>query len=204
MRILYVEDNPLDAALATRELQRDAAGHRVETAPTLAAAWAALAKSEPFDLALVDLDLPDGSGIEFVIGVRLRELPLPLVMLTGSGDERSAVASLKAGADDYLVKAGDYLRQLPQVIESARDAFRLGLARRTRPLRVLYAEPNAADVDIARRHLARHAPHLALDSVAGGDEVLALLAEHPSAYDVVLLDYRLTRSRSSACSRSVA
>ncbi|MBC8010264.1 MAG: response regulator [Burkholderiales bacterium] len=191
MRILYVEDNPLDAALASRELARATPSHQVEVAPSLAAAWLTLARPEPFDLALVDLDLPDGTGIEFVIGVRSRGLPLPLVMLTGSGDERSAVAALKAGADDYLVKTNDYLRQLPHVMESARAAFRSGLARRTRPLRVLYAEHNAADVDIVRRHLSRHAPHLTLDSVDGGEDVVARLAEHSSAYDVLLLDYRL-------------
>lgn len=191
MRILHLEDNALDADLTGRELARSAPRHQLVVAASLAQARAQLESGEAFDLALVDLDLPDGSGVEFVIGVREKDLPLAVVVLTGSGDERSAVAALKAGADDYLVKRGDYLQQLPQVMESARAAFRAGLARRTRPLRVLYAEHNAADVDIIRRHLERHAPHLLLEVVTGGTEVLDRLARPDHGLDVLLLDYRL-------------
>ncbi len=192
MHILYIEDNPLDADLTRRELARAGQNHRLEQAASLAGAWDLIESStDPFDLALVDLDLPDGSGIEFVIGVRERDLPIAVVMLTGSGDERSAVAALKAGADDYLVKTGDHFRQLPQVMESARSAFGAGRARRTRPLRVLYAEHNPADVDIVRRHLARHAPHIQLDSVGDGEEVMVRLCRPAGEPDVLLLDYRL-------------
>jgi PAS domain S-box-containing protein len=191
MRILYIEDNTQDADLTRRELARSAPNHRMEIATTLAEAWALLKGPDFFDLALVDLDLPDGSGIEFVIGVRERDLPLAVVVLTGSGDERSAVAALKAGADDYLVKGGDHLRLLPQVMESARAAFGAGRARRTRPLRVLYAEHNPADLDLVRRHLARHSPHIHLEGVGSGEEVLARLAGAEAPPDVLLLDYRL-------------
>jgi PAS domain S-box-containing protein len=191
MRILYIEDNPLDAELTRRELERGAR-HRVQVATTLAEARGALgAAREPFDLALVDLDLPDGSGLEFVLAAREGDLPLAIVVLTGSGDERSAVAALKAGADDYLVKGGDHVGQLPQVLESARAAFGAGRARRTRPIRVLYGEHNALDIDIVRRHLARHAPHILFESALSGDEVLARLARPGPAPDVLLLDYRM-------------
>lgn len=193
MRILCIEDNSLDGELARIELTRAGAAREVCGASSLAEAWALVdaAGDAPFDLALVDLDLPDGSGIEFVIGVRERDLPMALVVLTGSGDERSAVAALKAGADDYLVKRDDYLRQLPGVAESAQASFHAGLARRTRPIHVLYAEHNTADADIARRHLERHAPHILLETVFGADEALARLDEPGEGHDVLLLDYRL-------------
>ena len=86
MRILHLEDNALDVDLTRREIERVAPRHQLVVAGSLAEARRQLETGEPFDLALVDLDLPDGSGIEFVIGVREKDLPLAVVVLTGSGD----------------------------------------------------------------------------------------------------------------------
>src|SRR5690606_22712613 len=61
---------------------------------------------------------------------------------------------------------------------------------RSRRMRVLYAEPNAFDVDLTRRHFARHAPHIRLDLVALADEVLTIF-DGATGYDAVVLDYRL-------------
>lgn len=189
MRILHVEDNPLDADLTRMALERAFPGLVLTSVPSLAEAWSVLDKGGLFDLLLADLHLTDGSGLELIAGVRGRDLPMALVMLTGSGDERSAVAALKAGADDYVVKRGDYLRELPAIIESA-VAYKAGQARRHRAIRVLYAEHNLMDVDITRRHLERHAPHIRVDGVGTGEEALARL-RNGGAYDVLLLDYRL-------------
>jgi diguanylate cyclase (GGDEF)-like protein/PAS domain S-box-containing protein len=59
---------------------------------------------------------------------------------------------------------------------------------------VLYAEPNAFDADLTRRFFAQQAPHIRVEVVGSGDEVLARMPqspESPPAYDVLLLDYRL-------------
>lgn len=189
MRILHVEDNFQDADLTRRALERALPGVVLTSAPSLAEGWRALESGAVFDLLLADLHLNDGSGLELISGVRGRDMPMAVVMLTGSGDERSAVAALKAGADDYMVKRGDYLRELPVVIESA-VAYKAGQARRARPIRVLYAEHNVMDVDITRRHLGRHAPHIQLEAVGTGEIALGKLREGGS-YDVLLLDYRL-------------
>ena len=191
MRVLYIEDNRQDAELARMEIARTGSDLRMTVAGTLAAAWRELAEPERFDVVVVDLNLPDGSGLDLVLGVRDKQLPLAVIMLTGSGDERSAVAALKAGVDDYLIKQGDYLRQLPQVIESAVGAFRLGQERKSRPLRVLYAEHHALDQDLTRMHQARHAAHILVEVAASANEVLAKLEKSPDAHDVLLLDYRL-------------
>lgn len=191
MRILYVEDNTADADLTRTQLARRAPQLRLEIVTRIADAWNALAHEGAYDLVLSDLHLPDGSGIELLSGVRQKGMPLAVVILTGSGDEKHAVAALKAGVDDYLVKRGDYLDALPQVLESALAAFREGLARRNQPLRVLYAEHNAPDIEITRHHLARHAAHIRLTAVTGGEEALQLVREQPAGYDVILLDYRL-------------
>lgn len=189
MNILYVEDNAQDAAMAEYELKR--AGGAVTVARTLAEARAVLLSGVEYDVMLADLNLPDGSGLELVTEVRQKNLPWAVVILTGSGDERSAVAALKAGADDYLVKQGTYTRELATVLESSVAAFRAGEAKRARPLRVLYAEHNGMDVDITRRHLARHAAHIRMEEVREGKAVLARLDRGEDDFDVLLLDYRL-------------
>jgi len=192
MRILYVEDNRQDAELARIELRRAMPGLELSVAGTLEEARRRLERPEDFDVLVVDLNLPDGSGLDLVVWVRERELPLALVMLTGLGDERSAVVALKAGVDDYLPKRGDYLKRLPGLIESAVAAFRVGLERRNRLIRVLYAEHYPVDADLTRRHLERHAVHIRLDVAGTAEEVRTRLAREPGGYDVLLLDYRLS------------
>ena len=194
MRILYLEDSPVDADLALRALARSSPTDVVEVAPTLAAARERLGRPEDFDLVLADLGLPDGSGLELLDEIRARGLPLAVVILTGSGDQEAAVAALKAGADDYLTKHGDYLERLPRLAASALARFRAAAARRARPLRVLYVEHSAFDIDLTRRHFAQYAPQLHLDVISQPTDALARLPgspAEPSVYDVLLLDYRL-------------
>jgi PAS domain S-box-containing protein len=192
MRILYVEDNRQDADLAQIELRRALPDLKLSLATTLAEAWILLERPQNFDAVVIDLNLPDGSGLDLVVGVRERELPLALVMLTGLGDERSAVVALKAGVDDYLPKRGDYLRRLAGVLESAVAAFQAGLERRSRPLRVLYAEHYEVDADLTRRYLERHAGHIRLEIAGTGEEARRRLISEPAGYDVLMLDYRLS------------
>lgn len=191
MRILYVEDSLLDADLVRIKLTKALPEARLTLVQQLGEALTELKQPERFDVVVSDLALPDGSGLDLVLNVRGQNLPLALVILTGSGDERSAVAALKSGADDYLIKQGDYLDQLPDVIESAVASFQRDLARRSRPLRVLYAEHHAPDIELTCRHLKRHAGHIVMHCVADASSARQALAKQPEAYDVLLLDYRL-------------
>jgi two-component system, cell cycle sensor histidine kinase and response regulator CckA len=196
LRVLYLEDNPVDADLTRRELARNAPVIHLEVVATLEAALARLAPEQPpFEVILTDLLLPDGSGLELLTQVRERGLPLAVVIITGAGDQEAAVAALMAGADDYLVKSRDTVGTLPVVLHAAYASFQTRRRRRARPLRVLYGEPNEFDVDLSRRYLAKHAPHIRLESVDSGAELLSRLPrcpEDPSPYDLLLLDYRLT------------
>ena len=195
LRVLYLEDNAVDADLARRSLARLAPHIRLEDVPTIAAARQRLAAARPdYEIVLSDLSLPDGSGLEFLAHIRERDLPIAVVIVTGSGDQESAVTALRAGADDYLIKHGDYISRLPATLTTALARFRSARERRSKLLRVLYAEPGAFDADLTRRHFAQHAPHIRLDIVASGDEVLTRMPEaSPTGctYDVVMLDYRL-------------
>ncbi len=194
MKVLLVEDDARDIDLTRRELARAAPHLSLLVATTLGEARALLAESAPCDLVLTDLNLPDGSGLQLVAEIRARALPLVVVVLTGSDSADAAVAALKAGADDFLVKRDDYLQRLPAVLDTARLRFQTEAARRARPLRVLYAEDSAIDIDLTRRHLASHAPNIGLEVVNGVAELLHRLpisAEDPCPCDVLLLDYRL-------------
>ena len=196
LRVLYLEDNPVDADLTRRKLARMAPEMQLEVVTTLRAALEQLASEcPPYDVVLADLSLPDGSGLELLAHVRERELQLAVVIITGSGDQDAAVAALKAGADDYLVKRTEHGDSLPLVLSSARSRFLKNRERRVRQLRVLYAEPNAADADLTRRYLARHAPNIRLEVVGSGDELLARLPLKMGGtgqfFDVLLLDYRM-------------
>ena len=190
MNILYVEDDARDADLTRREFARSVPHFRLDTVATQREALARLEGEPNYDLVLTDLRLPDGDGLAVLAHVCERGLPLAVVVITGGGDEEMAVAALKAGAGDYVVKGGDYLARLPLALENALHRFRAEAARRARPLRALYAEHNASDVDLTRRHLARHAPHIHLDVVHSATEVFQRLAEK-DRYDLLLLDYHL-------------
>jgi PAS domain S-box-containing protein len=106
------------------------------------------------------------------------------------GDEETAVAALKARADDYVLKRKDYLDRLPITLESALSHFRADAARRAYPLNVLYVTDESADIESTRRHFAVHAEHLRLNVVSTGSEALLALQPHEgkSRYDVLLME----------------
>ena len=112
MRILVVEDDAGIAAGLQINLQQR--GYAVDVCGTLAGAWAAL-RSEPFDLLLLDLGLPDGDGSTLV--QRLRQSPraagslpdtlTPVLIMTARDQVADRILGLNLGADDYLIKPFD-------------------------------------------------------------------------------------------------
>ena len=201
MRILYLEDNPSDVdqvrrALLRAEPQTPGSLHALVVAPTLADARQALLQPENFDLVLVDMALPDGSGLDLVADMRLRQLPLAVVVLTGQGDEELVLAAIKAGADDYLSKSSQFSDQLLPTLHAAMAVFHADNARHAQPLRLLYVEHNGIDIDLTRRHLAAHAGHVLLTWAPDAETALLQLPkgpDEPARFDVLLLDFRLAR-----------
>ncbi|MFN7944517.1 MAG: response regulator [Blastocatellia bacterium] len=109
MRILYVEDDPLDVGLVQHYLTRASAGIQCEVAATRNEALHRLAQDQTFDLVLTDSHLPDGTGLELLSAIRARGDQVAVVMLTGLDDDQAAAAVFSAGADDYIIKGeGDY------------------------------------------------------------------------------------------------
>ncbi len=104
MRILLVEDNPGDARLL-QEMLADAVGQTTEMLRVgqLSAALDLLA-IESFDVALLDLGLPDSSGIGTFEKLHEQHPDVPVVVLSGLDDESVAISAVERGAQDYLAK----------------------------------------------------------------------------------------------------
>jgi len=99
--VLIVEDDPALAELLTRHIM--SLGHFCIQAPDAASARAAIGRSR-FDLVLLDIRLPDGSGVELLDLIRARLPDSAVVMTTAVQDVPTAIECFKKGAYAYLVK----------------------------------------------------------------------------------------------------
>lgn len=115
-RILLVDDEASLRMLVRRYLERD--GYLVVEAVDGAEALQRL-EQEPFDLALIDVMMPKVDGFDLVRKIRSRS-DLPVIMLTGRGEESSRVAGLELGADDYMVKPFS----MPELVARVRARLR--------------------------------------------------------------------------------
>jgi two-component system catabolic regulation response regulator CreB len=100
--LLLVEDDPAIARTVVYALERE--GFRVEHVLLLREAAKLLAQRDPpYAAAILDVGLPDGSGLDLCRDIR-RQGALPVLMLSARGEEMDRVLGLELGADDYLVK----------------------------------------------------------------------------------------------------
>ena len=101
MRVLVVDDDAMLRHWVAKVLREE--GHDVDTADNAMRAQS-LALSLDYDALIVDLDLPDGSGLSIVQELRRAGKTMPILIFAGRGDDDAVVAGLNAGADDYLIK----------------------------------------------------------------------------------------------------
>lgn len=101
MKILIVEDSPPTRDLLQRALEE--AGHEVVAAARFATGLK-MAREGDFELLIVDVMLPDGSGVELCRTLRGHGLTFPILFLSAKGEVGDRIAGLDAGGDDYLRK----------------------------------------------------------------------------------------------------
>lgn len=142
LRCLIVDEDENDARLLLRQLRAadyDVTSERVDTPEAMRAALERL----PWDVVLADDRMPHFSGMDALALVRSTVRDLPFILVSGTIGEDFAVAALKAGANDYLMK-GNLARLGPAVQRELRDAVERGARRRA----------EAALEEIAVRHRA--------------------------------------------------
>ncbi|HRJ44129.1 MAG TPA: response regulator, partial [Caldilineaceae bacterium] len=105
IHLLLVEDSPLDARLLLDYLRRmTKANFQTVVVDTLENALTYL-DTNPVDLIILDLVLPDSQGSETLIRLLERQSTIPVIVLSGLNDEELAVEAVRLGAQDYLVKS---------------------------------------------------------------------------------------------------
>src|SRR5213593_3711838 len=118
LRILHIEDNPDDRTLIQRELRRKYAD--LQVTPVLSATDFARALEEDavYDLVLTDYHLGWTDGLAILRTVKDRCPDCPVIMVTGTGSEEIAVEAMKAGLDDYVLKAAHNFGRLSVAVKT--------------------------------------------------------------------------------------
>src|SRR6266568_2241668 len=113
LSILIIDDEPYLPHQLARYLSKH--GYEVATAPDGEVGLHEL-QHKPFDLVLLDVRLPNMSGLQVLERLREFEPELPVIMMTAHGDIETAVSAMKLGAADYLLKGFD-LTELLLVVQ---------------------------------------------------------------------------------------
>lgn len=132
-QVILLEDEPVLREELAEFLQ--GAGHRVTVSSTVAE-FMRLLKPQEHQVAVLDLGLPDGDGLELILRMRRSGLRLGIVILTARGGTQDKVDGLVGGADHYISKTAD-LSELAATISAL--ARRLGVQEQPRWL--LQASP---------------------------------------------------------------
>lgn len=132
LRIIVIDDDDVDRMAVRRSLKASGIDADVTEASDAETALARLHESR-FDCALCDFRMPGSDGLELLRRLRAEGIPVPVIMLTGFGDEQTAVELMKAGASDYLPKnsltperLGQSLRAVLRVHQAEVEAGKAG------------------------------------------------------------------------------
>lgn len=189
-KILLLEDNSFDADLVSRELNKYWPDVALKVVNRISEARALITDDSVFDIAIFDLKLPDGNGMELLTELRSKAFQIPIIIYTSAGSEEAVTTALKGGANNYISKKLGYEKLLPEQIE-----FTLNQALINRKhLKVLYIEHHKADIELTNHYFKKNAPHIHITNVSDGDLALNILPKNrslQSEYDLVLLDYKL-------------
>lgn len=124
IKVVIIEDEEAHFQLMKRAICKELPKTSLYHATSPVACLEELDSINP-DVILVDYLLPDMTGIEFLSAIKQQECDIPVIMITGQGDEGIAVQAMKLGAQDYLVKSADFFHLLPSVIEQVTRERRL-------------------------------------------------------------------------------
>jgi diguanylate cyclase (GGDEF)-like protein len=171
LTVAVIEDNPDHALLASEALEER--GHRVILFATAGEALAAY-RPQAWDVIALDYRLPDMDGLQALERMLAMPAAPPVVMVTASGGEKLAVAALKKGARDYVVKTGVHGPELARAAERAVAEHQMQHA-----------------LALHRQEIERRASTDALTGVLNRhrlSDCLRAMAERDGTYAVLMLD----------------
>jgi DNA-binding NarL/FixJ family response regulator len=143
INVLIVDDPESDRETYSRYLQADAEStYRIIEAATLEEGLEMCRSQQP-DVVLIGLNLPDGNGLEFLEAINVDRAGdrVPVIMLTGQGNEKMAVSAMKLGAFDCLVKGDVTAKLLATTVRQGMRETALGQQlRRSQQQQILISE----------------------------------------------------------------
>lgn len=197
-RVLMVDDNPTNLHILTLQCQQWGMISRATTSGNEALGW--LKRGDPFDVAILDMQMPEMDGLE--LGTEIRKLrskdSLPMIMLTSLGQQEEVMRVVRELFSTYVskpIKQSQLFDILMNVFTATKQADR-GAETRPKldaklserlPLRVLVAEDNIINQKLALRILQKMG--YVADVAANGLEVLGSLERQ--SYDVIFMDVQM-------------
>ena len=184
LRILAAEDNMRNQEVIVNMLEQE--GHRIDTVGNGKEAIENVRKF-PYDLILMDIQMPDTDGIEAAVKIRKEEKEgyIPIVAMTAFTDSADKVRCLAAGMDDYITKPIDK-KELFETIENA-----LEIAEEKKklicPSHILLAEDDIDGQLVMKITLEKEG--YKVDCAMNGKEVLKKLKD--KKYDLILMDIQM-------------
>ena len=124
IRILYIDDYPLDRELVRDALEQEGGGFQVVEATSRADFEAQFAQGN-YDIVLSDFNILGFEGVQVIDTVHAKSPHIPVVIVSGTGSEEIAAEAMKRGAADYVIKTPNHIRRLPLTIHAALEKKRL-------------------------------------------------------------------------------
>ena len=171
-RILVVDDEPQIVEVLQAYLERE--GLVVQSASTVAGALEAIERFRP-DMLILDVSLPDGSGLDVLRSASRPEGRIPSIMLTARAEEADRIVGLELGADDYVTKPFSPR----EVVARVRALFRRIEERAPVQGGRVRRRTKIGDLEIDHEFHEVRVGHRAANLTATEFRILALLAENP-------------------------
>ena len=156
LKILLADDNADQLLLTERALKRSAGETEVVSVRNGQDCLDRLSHGA-FSVVVLDYRLPSVNGLEVIKRIKALSIDVPVIMVTGQGDERIAVEAMKNGAYDYVVKGQGYLTSLPRCIENTLERHDLETRLKVSESKYKRLTENANDLIFTTDHQGQFA-----------------------------------------------
>jgi DNA-binding response OmpR family regulator len=151
MNVLYLTEHISHADFLGHELEKLAPHIRLDVSPRVDDALARAATPGRYDAVLLDPIIQGTESLSVIVRIRQQDLPLAVIVLTGPADADPPVKMLEAGADDYVVKRPNFVKNLLLILDRLMERRRTEGEKDLPPLEVLHT----GEIERARGHFTR-------------------------------------------------